>query len=74
MLIPSLPHMHFFHFSYTCYLGSNGSIKVLESTIVFDSFWRAILELVLECYGSLILETLTLKISSDQIWVTSYFG
>jgi hypothetical protein len=38
MFIPSLPHMHFFHFSDTCYLGSNGSTKFLKSTIVFDSF------------------------------------
>jgi hypothetical protein len=30
--------MHFFHFSDTCYLGSNGSTKFLESTIIFDSF------------------------------------
>jgi hypothetical protein len=30
MLIPSLPHMHFFHFSDKCYLGSNGFIKFLE--------------------------------------------
>jgi hypothetical protein len=28
----------FFHFSDTCYFGSNGSTKFLESTIVFDSF------------------------------------
>jgi hypothetical protein len=31
-------HMHFFHFSDTCYLSSNGSTKFLESSIVFDSF------------------------------------
>jgi hypothetical protein len=37
MLIPSLLHMHFFHFNDTCYLGSNGSTKFLESTVVFDS-------------------------------------
>jgi hypothetical protein len=38
MLIPSLPHMHYFHFSYTCYLGSNDSTKFLESNVIFDSF------------------------------------
>jgi hypothetical protein len=38
MLTPSLPHIHFFHFSDTCYLGSNGSTKFLESTIFFYSF------------------------------------
>jgi hypothetical protein len=38
MLIPSLPHIHFFHFSDKCYLGFNGSAKFLESTTVFDSF------------------------------------
>jgi hypothetical protein len=38
MLIPSLPHMYFFHFSDTCYLDSNGSTKILESIVVFDSF------------------------------------
>jgi hypothetical protein len=38
MLIPSLPYMYFFHFSDTCYLGFNGSTKLLESTIDFDSF------------------------------------
>jgi hypothetical protein len=38
MLIPLLPHMHFFHFNDTCYLNPNGSTKFLESTIVFDSF------------------------------------
>jgi hypothetical protein len=35
-------YVHFFIttyvFSDTCYLGSNGSTKFLESTIVFDSF------------------------------------
>jgi hypothetical protein len=30
MLTPLLPHMHFFHFSDTCYLGSKGSTKFLE--------------------------------------------
>jgi hypothetical protein len=50
MLILILPHMHFFHFSDTCYFGSNGSTKVLESTIVFDSFLEA---LVLKCYAYL---------------------
>ena len=44
------PHMHFFHFNDTCYLGFNGSTIFLESTIAFDSFWRTALELVLECY------------------------
>jgi hypothetical protein len=38
MLIPSLPHMHFFHFSDTCYLSSNDYTKLLESNVVFDSF------------------------------------
>jgi hypothetical protein len=38
MLTPSLPHTHFFHFSETCYLGSNDSIKFLESIVIFDSF------------------------------------
>jgi hypothetical protein len=55
MLIPSLSHMYFFHFSDTCYIGSNGSTKFLESTVVFDSFWRATLALVLECYGKPLL-------------------
>ena len=50
MLIPSLPHMNFFHFSDTCYLISNDSTKFLESTIVLDPFWRAALALVLEFY------------------------
>jgi hypothetical protein len=30
--------MHFFHFSDTYYLGSNGFITFLVSTIIFDSF------------------------------------
>ena len=37
MLIPSFPHMYFFHFNDTCYLDSNGATKFLESTVVFDS-------------------------------------
>jgi hypothetical protein len=32
--------MHFFHFSDTCYLSSNGSTKFLESIFVFDSFLK----------------------------------
>jgi hypothetical protein len=43
--------MHFFHSSDTCYLGSNASTKFLESIDVFDSFWKATLTVVLECYG-----------------------
>jgi hypothetical protein len=50
MLTPSLPHMHFSPFSDTCYLSSNGSTKFLESTIIFDSFLKGALALVLECY------------------------
>jgi hypothetical protein len=38
MLIPSLPHMHYFHFSDMYYIGSNGFTKFLESSVVFDSF------------------------------------
>jgi hypothetical protein len=38
MLIPSLPHVYFFHFSDTCSLGSNGSIKFLESLLFFIRF------------------------------------
>jgi hypothetical protein len=38
MLIPSLPHMYFFHFSDTCYLSFNGFTKLLESIVVFYSF------------------------------------
>jgi hypothetical protein len=28
--------MHFFHFSDTCYLGSDGSTKFLESIVAFE--------------------------------------
>jgi hypothetical protein len=38
MLTPSLPHMQFFHFDDTCYLGSHNSTNFPESTLVFDSF------------------------------------
>jgi hypothetical protein len=38
MLTPLLPHMYFFHFSDTYNLGSNGSTKFLESTIILDFF------------------------------------
>ena len=38
MLSPSLLHMHLFHVNDTCYLGSNGSTKFLESIDVFHSF------------------------------------
>jgi hypothetical protein len=38
MLIPSLPHLHFFYFSDTCYLGSTGYTKFLEFAVIFDSF------------------------------------
>jgi hypothetical protein len=38
MLTPSLPHIYFFHFSDTCYLGFNGPTKFLESIVTFDSF------------------------------------
>ena len=50
MLIPSLQHIHFFHFSDTCYLGFNDSTKFLESIVVFEFFWKAALVVVLECY------------------------
>jgi hypothetical protein len=52
MLIPLLPHMHFFHFDDTCYLGSNGSTKFLEFIIAFDSFLKAVIALVLDCYAT----------------------
>jgi hypothetical protein len=38
MLTPSLAHMHFYDLSDTCNLGSNGSTKFKESTVIFDSF------------------------------------
>ena len=38
MFIPSLPYIHFFHFSDTWYLSFNGSTKILESIVAFDSF------------------------------------
>jgi hypothetical protein len=50
MLTPSLPHVHFFHFSNTCSLGSNGSTKFLESLLSSILFQRAGPVLVLECY------------------------
>jgi hypothetical protein len=51
MLTPSLPHVHFFHFSDTCSLGSNGSTKFLESLLSLIPFERAGPLLVLECYA-----------------------
>jgi hypothetical protein len=55
MFIPSLPHMHFFHFTDTCYLGSNDSTKLLEPLLSLIPFWRAAVALVLECYvGNLV--------------------
>jgi hypothetical protein len=53
MLIPSLPHMHFFLFSDTCYLGSNGSTKFLESRLSLIPSWRVVLVVVLECYEAI---------------------
>jgi hypothetical protein len=58
MLIPSLPHMHFFHFSGTCYLGSNGFTNLWNPLFSLILFWRAAQTLVLECYDS------DLKVSS----------
>jgi hypothetical protein len=37
-LTPSLPNVHFFHFSDTCSLGSNGSTKFLESLLSLIPF------------------------------------
>jgi hypothetical protein len=48
MFTPSMPHMHFFHFCETCNLDSNSSTKILGTIVVFYSFWRATLALVLE--------------------------
>jgi hypothetical protein len=53
MLTPSLSHVHFFHFSDTCSLGSRGSTKFLESLLSLIPFQRAGPTLVLECYDSL---------------------
>jgi hypothetical protein len=49
--------MHFFHFSDTCNLGSNGSTKILESLLSLIPFWKATLALVLESYESGTLKT-----------------
>jgi hypothetical protein len=52
MLTPPLPHVHFFHFSDTCSLGSNGFTKFLALLLSLIPFQRADLAdlLVLECY------------------------
>jgi hypothetical protein len=50
MLTPPLAHVCFFHFSDTYSLGSNGSIKFLESLLSLIPFQRADPALVLECY------------------------
>jgi hypothetical protein len=50
LITPSLPHVHFFHFSVTCSLGFNDSIKFLESLFSLIPFERAGPTLVLECY------------------------
>jgi hypothetical protein len=50
MLTPSLPHVHFFHFSDTCSLDSNGLTKFLKSLLSLIPFQRADPALVLECY------------------------
>jgi hypothetical protein len=47
MLTPSLPHMHFFYFSDTCYLGSSGFTKFLESNVVFESLLTPTLNLTI---------------------------
>jgi hypothetical protein len=41
MLTPPLPHAHFFHFSDTCSLDSNGSTKFLASMWSLIPFQRA---------------------------------
>jgi hypothetical protein len=51
MLAPPLPHVHFFRFSDTCSLGSNGSTKFLSSMLSKIPFQRVDPALVLECYG-----------------------
>jgi hypothetical protein len=71
MLISSVPHMHFFHFSDTCYLGSNDSTKFLESIVVFIFFWRAALALVLECYTSIIQPIHCFEFHGHGIMTTS---
>jgi hypothetical protein len=50
MFTSSLPYIHFFHFSDTYSLGSNGSTKFLESLLSLIPFERAGPVLVLECY------------------------
>jgi hypothetical protein len=61
MFTPSLPHIHFFHFSNTCYLNSNGSTKFLESIVVLIPFWKANLAVVLECYEGEMTSSLPLQ-------------
>jgi hypothetical protein len=52
MLIPSLPHMHFFHINDTCYLSCDGSTKFLESIVALDLVFGGP---VLENFGSKML-------------------
>jgi hypothetical protein len=55
MLTPPLLHYHMYVSSTlvthaTCYLGSNGSTKFLESLLSLIPFQRTDLALILECY------------------------
>jgi hypothetical protein len=59
--------MHFFHYSDTCYLGSNGSTKFLESTIVFDSFLEGRSTMVLEYYDEMVVQVLILFQVSEMV-------
>jgi hypothetical protein len=51
-----LPRACFFHFSDTYSLGSNDSIKFLESLLSLIPFQRAGPALVLECYGTCVID------------------
>ena len=84
MFTPSLPHIHFFHFSNTCYLGSNGSTKFLDSIVVFIPFRRANLAVVPKSYEGKLTPhcpcSKILKLANKlflaiwpQIWFIKYF-
>ena len=53
MLTSLLPHVCFFHFSDACNLGSNGSIKFLESMLSFIPIQRADPTLFPKCYDGI---------------------
>jgi hypothetical protein len=65
--------MHFFHFSVTYYLNSNGSTKFLESIVVFDSFLKGCSNIGFKMLWKFVLWAFTLEANFLQnTYMTSF--